>query len=64
MTSQLEALAQSYSEQNEGVNINVTTIGSGQGSAGLQAKFSSGDAPAMMMLGGLNELQRYRDTLL
>ncbi|WP_277630278.1 extracellular solute-binding protein [Atopococcus tabaci] len=64
ITQQLEALAQSYSEQTDGVRVNITTVGSGEGSAALQAKFSSGDEPALMMLGGLPEVERYSDTLL
>lgn len=64
ITNQLESLAATYSEQNPGVNVNITTVGSGEGSAALQAKFSSGDEPALMMLGGLPEVERYKDTLL
>lgn len=64
ITTQLEKLAASYTEQNPGVKVNITTVGSGEGSAALQAKFSSGDEPALMMLGGLPEVERYKDTLL
>ena len=64
ITTQLEALADSYTEQNPDVRINITTVGSGEGSAALQAKFSSGDEPALMMLGGLPEVERYSDALL
>lgn len=64
ITRQLEDLAQTYSEQNEGVEINISTIGSGEGAAGLQAKFTSGNPPAIMMLGGTAEIERYQDTLL
>ena len=62
-TRQLEELAQTFSEENENVQIEITTIGSGEGAAGLQAKFTSNNAPAIMMLGGTSEIQRYRDTL-
>ncbi|MBM6615424.1 carbohydrate ABC transporter substrate-binding protein [Desemzia sp. RIT804] len=64
ITTQLQDLANSYSDQNPDVRINITTVGSGEGSAALQAKFSSGDEPALMMLGGLPEVERYSDTLL
>lgn len=64
ITTQLQDLANSYTEQNPDVRINITTVGSGEGSAALQAKFSSGDEPALMMLGGLPEVERYSDTLL
>lgn len=63
ISRQLEELADSYSEQNEGVRITVTTIGSGEGAAGLQSKFTSGNPPAIMMLGGTSEIDRYSDTL-
>lgn len=64
ITAQLEELADMYSEQSENnVNITITTIGSGEGSAGLQARFSSGDEPALMMLNGLPEIERYSDSL-
>lgn len=64
ITAQLETLADNYTQQNPDVRINITTVGSGEGSAALQAKFSSGDEPALMMLGGLPEVERYSDTLL
>lgn len=63
-TRQLEDLAQTYTEQNENVTINITTIGSGEGAAGLQARFTSNNPPAVMMLGGTSEIERYSDTLL
>lgn len=63
-TRQLEDLVQTYSEQNENVTINITTIGSGEGAAGLQARFTSNNPPAVMMLGGTSEIERYADTLL
>lgn len=64
ISRQLEELADSYSEQNEGVRITITTIGSGEGVAGLQSKFTSGNPPAIMMLGGTSEIDRYSKTLL
>ena len=41
ISRQLEELANTYSEEHEDVNITITTIGSGEGAAGLQAKFTS-----------------------
>lgn len=64
ITGQLQDLAEMYSEQSDNnTRITITTVGSGEGSAGLQARFSSGDEPAIMMLGGLPEVERYSDTL-
>lgn len=63
ITRQLEALAQTYSDQNKNVRITITTVGDSGGSAGLQAKFTSGNPPALMMLGGTSEVERYGDTL-
>lgn len=63
ISRQLEGLAQSYNAENENVKVSITTIGSGEGAAGLQAKFTSGNPPAIMMLGGTSEIERYSDTL-
>lgn len=63
ITRQLEDLAQTYSDQNENVRITITTVGDSGGSAGLQAKFTSGNPPALMMLGGTSDIERYSDTL-
>lgn len=65
ITAQLEELADMYSEETDGnTRVTITTVGSGEGSAGLQARFSSGDEPALMMLGGLPEVERYSDSLI
>ncbi|GEK90809.1 ABC transporter substrate-binding protein [Alkalibacterium kapii] len=65
ITAQLEELAEMYSAQSDNnAEITITTIGSGEGSAGLQARFSSGDEPALMMLNGLPEIERYSDALI
>ena len=65
ITAQLEELADMYNEENDGdTRVTITTVGSGEGSAGLQARFSSGDEPALMMLGGLPEVERYSDSLI
>ncbi|MFJ1627138.1 ABC transporter substrate-binding protein [Marinilactibacillus psychrotolerans] len=65
ITAQLEELADMYNEETDGdTRVTITTVGSGEGSAGLQARFSSGDEPALMMLGGLPEVERYSDSLI
>jgi len=62
---QLEELAKRYEDENPGVKINVTTVGGGQdASSALQAKFSSGEEPAIFLLGGLSDTQKYLDKLL
>lgn len=63
ITRQLEDLAQTYNEQNENKRVTITTVGDSEGAAGLQAKFTSGNPPALMMLGGTSEIERYSDTL-
>lgn len=63
ISRQLEELANIYSEEHDDVKITITTIGSGEGAAGLQAKFTSGNPPEIMMLGGTSEIDRYQDTL-
>jgi raffinose/stachyose/melibiose transport system substrate-binding protein len=64
ITGQLQELATMYEEQAEGdVEVTITTVGSGEGAAALQARFSAGDEPALMMLGGLPEVERYSNTL-
>lgn len=65
ITAQLEELADMYNEETDGnTRVTITTVGSGEGSAGLQARFSSGYEPALMMLGGLPEVERYSDSLI
>ncbi|TLQ08981.1 carbohydrate ABC transporter substrate-binding protein [Marinilactibacillus psychrotolerans] len=65
ITAQLEELADMYNEETDGdTRVTITTVGSGEGSAGLQARFSSGDEPALMMLGGLPEVEHYSDSLI
>lgn len=64
ITAQLEELAAIYEEHSDkNIDITITTVGSGEGSAALQARFSSEDEPAMMMLGGLPEVERYSESL-
>ena len=63
ITQQLEEVATEFETENPGTDIIITTIGSGEGAAGLQSKFTSGNPPAIMMLGGTSEIDRYSDTL-
>lgn len=63
ITEQLEKLAEAYESENPGTDLIITTIGSGEGTAGLQAKFTSGNPPALMMLGGASEIDRYSRVL-
>lgn len=63
ITEQLEKLAEAYESENPGTDLIITTIGSGEGTAGLQAKFTSGNPPALMMLGGTSEIDRYSRVL-
>lgn len=59
ITEQLETLAEAYEAEHPETNLIITTIGSGEGAAGLQAKFTSGNPPTLMMLGGTSEIDRY-----
>lgn len=62
---QLENLAQEYESKHPNVKINIITVGGGQDApSALQAKFSSGDEPAIFMLGGLPDVEKYKDKLL
>lgn len=62
---QLEAMIEQYESENENVDINLTTVGGGQDAASaLQAKFSSGEEPAIFLLGGLSDAEKYKDYLL
>lgn len=62
--TQLEDLVKKYEEQNEGIKINVTTVGGGSDTkAALQAKFSSGDEPNIFFSNGLSDTQKWLDKL-
>lgn len=57
-TDQLNNLIDIYESENENVKINVTTVGGGQDApSALQAKFSSGEAPSIFLLGGLSDVE-------
>lgn len=62
---QLEDLIKEYESQNENVKVNLTTVGGGQdANSALQAKFSSKEEPAIFLLGGLSDVEKYQDYLL
>ena len=62
---QLEAIIEKYESENENVDINLTTVGGGQdASSALQAKFSANEEPAIFLLGGLSDVEKYQDYLL
>ncbi|MRI67269.1 ABC transporter substrate-binding protein [Gracilibacillus thailandensis] len=64
-TDQLNNLIDIYESENENVKINVTTVGGGQDApSALQAKFSSGEAPSIFLLGGLSDVEKYSEYLL
>lgn len=64
ITTQYQKLARMYHAKHPNVNIQITTSGQGGGAAALQAKFASGEAPDIIMLGGLPEIDRYKDHLI
>lgn len=62
---QLEDLIKEYESQNENIKVNLTTVGGGQdANSALQAKFSSKEEPAIFLLGGLSDVEKYQDYLL
>ncbi|MGM0878378.1 MAG: ABC transporter substrate-binding protein [Bacillota bacterium] len=62
---QLEAMIEKYESENENVDIRLTTVGGGQdASSALQAKFSSNEEPAIFLLGGLSDAEKYQNYLL
>lgn len=64
ITAQYQKLIKMYQKQHPNVSIQLTTAGQGGGAAALQSKFSSGEAPDIIMLGGLPEIERYKEHLL
>ncbi len=57
-------LAKLYQKSHPNIKIKVTTVGNSNGASALQAKFISGDAPDLVMLGGLPEVDRYHNRLI
>lgn len=64
ISTQYQKLARLYHAKHPNVNIQITTSGQGGGAAALQAKFASGEAPDIIMLGGLPEIDRYKEHLI
>ncbi len=64
ISTQYQDLINLYEKEHQNVNINLTTVGSGNGASALQAKFVSGDPPDIVMLGGLPDISRYKKQLL
>ena len=61
---QFEELVALYEEENEGVEINVQTVGGGNDyAASLKSAFSSGDEPDIFNVGGPTEVEEYKDYL-
>ena len=62
---QLEAMIEKYESENENVDIRLSTVGGGaDASSALQAKFSSNEEPAIFLLGGLSDVEKYQSYLL
>lgn len=64
ISTQYQKLARLYHAKHPNVNIQITTSGQGGGAAALQAKFASGEGPDIIMLGGLPEIDRYKEHLI
>ncbi|MDH6365337.1 raffinose/stachyose/melibiose transport system substrate-binding protein [Enterococcus sp. PF1-24] len=61
---QMEELVEKFETAHPEIDINMTTVGGGtDADAALQAKFSSGDEPALFMIGGLAGAQTWEHTL-
>lgn len=59
---QLKQLAKEYEKTHKDVKIEITTVGGGQdANSALQAKFSSGDEPSIFMLGGLSDVEKWKN---
>ncbi|MGI6156412.1 MAG: ABC transporter substrate-binding protein [Enterococcus lemanii] len=61
---QFEALAKKYEEENEGIKINIETVGGGSDyGAALKSKFSSGNEPNIFNIGGPEDVTMWLDSL-
>ncbi|MGX6978894.1 ABC transporter substrate-binding protein [Vagococcus elongatus] len=61
---QMDNLVEKFEESHPDIDINMTTVGGGtDATAALQAKFSSGDEPAVFMLAGLSHAKAWSHTL-
>ena len=62
---QFEALAKKYEEANEGVKINIETVGGGSDyGAALKSKFSSGNEPDIYNIGGPEDVNMWQENLI
>lgn len=61
---QFEDLAKAYEEENEGVTINITTVGGGEDyGAALKSKFASGNEPTIYNVGGPQDVADWQEKL-
>ncbi|MBD3108312.1 carbohydrate ABC transporter substrate-binding protein [Bacillus sp. AGMB 02131] len=61
---QFEALAEQYEELNDGIEINITSVGGGEDyGAALKSKFASGNEPAIYNVGGPQDVKDWQDSL-
>ncbi|AYW48347.1 carbohydrate ABC transporter substrate-binding protein [Tetragenococcus osmophilus] len=60
----LRNAGEAFEKENPEVEVTITTVTSRDGGAALLSKFTSGNAPTMMMLGGLPDIDFYKDYLL
>ncbi|MFE8703077.1 ABC transporter substrate-binding protein [Cytobacillus sp. FJAT-54145] len=61
---QFEEVAKAYEAENEGVKINITTVGGGEDyGAALKSKFASGNEPTIYNVGGPQDVQDWLDKL-
>ncbi len=61
---QFEALAEVYEKENDGVDINITTVGGGEDyGAALKSKFASGNEPAIYNVGGPQDVNDWQQKL-
>ncbi|WP_449538144.1 ABC transporter substrate-binding protein [Ferdinandcohnia sp. Marseille-Q9671] len=61
---QFEAVAKQYEEANDGVKINITTVGGGEDyGAALRSKFASGEEPTIYNIGGPQDVADWNDSL-
>ncbi|GAA0464373.1 ABC transporter substrate-binding protein [Alkalibacillus silvisoli] len=61
---EFQQLAETYEEENPGVDINITTVGGGEdyGSA-LRSRFNSGNEPSIFNVGGPQDVEDWSDYL-
>ena len=61
---QFNELADQYMEENENVQIEITSVGGGTDYfTQLTTRFSSGDEPDIFSVAGPNEIEQFQDTM-